>query len=237
MKPNGARRRRRIDVPRRGNLLRSDQYANCAKRHSVSSSEAKPWALYLTRMRVNAQEEKRKHGITCDTSSPLEKGRAEGAGWMCLEEAPFCAADSMISVQSATPYRQRKRSREIFAALVCDVTSRLRNESTVLHMIRAAPWRRGAPKAQDGCASKRHPSMQRSVCQLCKALLRIVIESVAEKSLSFAVSWSMFGNSKRETCYPLTFGHRPIYIAAKLPPQPRTLNPLPFLKTLHVKNS
>ena len=61
---------------------------------------------------------------------------------MCLEEAPFYAAVSMISVQSATPYRQRKRSREIFAALVCDVTSRLRNESTVLHMIRVAPWRR-----------------------------------------------------------------------------------------------
>ena len=80
MKPNGARRRRRMDVPRRGTLLRSGQYDNCAKRHSVSSTEAKPWALYLTRIRVNAQEEKRKHGITCHTSSPLEKGRAEGAG-------------------------------------------------------------------------------------------------------------------------------------------------------------
>ena len=55
-------------------LLRSDQYGNCAKRYSVSSSEAKPWALCLTRMRVNAQEEKRKHGITCHTSSPLETG-------------------------------------------------------------------------------------------------------------------------------------------------------------------
>ena len=76
---------------------------------------------------------------------------------MCLEEAPFYAAVSMITVQSAAPYRQRKRSREIFAALVCDVTSRKRNESTALHAIRAAPWRRGAPKAQDGCASKRHP--------------------------------------------------------------------------------
>ena len=59
---------------RRGILLRSDQYANCAKRCSVSSSEAKPWALCLTRMRVNAQEEKRKHGITWNTSSPLETG-------------------------------------------------------------------------------------------------------------------------------------------------------------------
>ena len=76
---------------------------------------------------------------------------------MCLEEAPFYAVVSMTTVQRATPYRQRKRSREIFAALVCDVTSRLRNESTVLHMIRVAPWRRGAPKAQDRCASKRHP--------------------------------------------------------------------------------
>ncbi len=74
MKPNGARRRCRMDVPRRGTLLRSGQYGNCAKRHSVSSSEAKPWALYLTRIRVNAQEEKRKHGITCHTSSPLGEG-------------------------------------------------------------------------------------------------------------------------------------------------------------------
>ena len=55
----------------------------------------------------------------------------------------------MTTLQSATPYRQRKRSREIFAALVCEVTSGLRNESTVLHAIRVAPWRRGAPKAQD----------------------------------------------------------------------------------------
>ena len=76
---------------------------------------------------------------------------------MCLEEAPFYVAVSMTTVQSATPYRQRKRSRESFAALVCDVMSVLRNESTVLHAIRAAPWRRGAPKAQDRCASKRHP--------------------------------------------------------------------------------
>ena len=110
MKPNGARRRCRMDVPRRGTLLRSGQYDNCAKRHSVSSSEAKPWALYLTRMRVNAQEEKRKHGIAYDTSSPLEKGRAEGAGWMCLEEAPFYAAVSMPTVQSAAPYRHLERS-------------------------------------------------------------------------------------------------------------------------------
>ena len=50
MKPNGPRRRRRIDVPRRGTLLRNGQYGNCAKRYSVSSSEAKPWALYRTRM-------------------------------------------------------------------------------------------------------------------------------------------------------------------------------------------
>ncbi len=49
----------------------------------------------------------------------------------------------------------------------------------------------------------------------------------SEKSLSFAAWRSMIGNSKRETCYPLTFGHRPIYIAAKLLPQPRTPNPEP----------
>ena len=62
---------------------------------------------------------------------------------MCLEEAPFCAAVSMATVPSATPYRRFERSRESFAALVCDVTSGLRNESTVLHMIRVAPLETG----------------------------------------------------------------------------------------------
>ena len=120
MKPNGARRRRRMDVPRRGTLLRSGQYDNCAKRCSASSSEAKPRDLCRARMRRNEQAEKRKHGITCHTSSPLEKGRAEGAGWMCLEEAPFYAVVSMTTVQSAAPYRHRKRSRGLFASLVCE---------------------------------------------------------------------------------------------------------------------
>ena len=61
-------------MPRRGTLLRSGQYANCAKRYSVSSSEANSRDLCLTRMRVNAQEEKQKHGIAYDLSSPLETG-------------------------------------------------------------------------------------------------------------------------------------------------------------------
>ncbi len=61
-------------MPRRGTLLRSGQYDNCAKRYSVSSTEAKSRELCLTRIRVNAQEEKRKRGITCHTSSPLETG-------------------------------------------------------------------------------------------------------------------------------------------------------------------
>ena len=109
---------------------------------------------------------------------------------------PFYAETSMPTMQSATLYRQRKRSREIFAALVCEVTGRVRNESTVLHMIRVAPWRRGAPKAQDGCASKRHPSTQRPVCQLCKAPLRIVIGSEFEGSLSHSYASKCVG---RET--------------------------------------
>ena len=37
----GARQRRRMDVPRRGTLLRSGQYDNCAKRYFVSSFQAK----------------------------------------------------------------------------------------------------------------------------------------------------------------------------------------------------
>ena len=85
-----------MDVPRRGTLLRSGQYDKCAKCYSISSSEAKPWALCLTRMRVNAQEEKRKHGIKCNTSRPLEKGRAEGAGWICPAGAFFYVADNVL---------------------------------------------------------------------------------------------------------------------------------------------
>ena len=103
-----------MDVPRRGTLLRSGQYDHCAKRHSVSSSEAKPWALYLTRMRVNAQEEKRKHGIAYDTSSPLEKGRAEGAGWMCLEEAPLLRRDQYANCAKRYSISSFRAKREIF---------------------------------------------------------------------------------------------------------------------------
>ena len=34
----------------------------------------------------------------------------------------------------------------------------------------------------------------------------------SEKSLSFAAWRSVFGNFKQETCYPITFGYRSIYI-------------------------
>ena len=115
--------------------------------------------------------------------APWRRGAPKAQDRCASKRHSFYAAVSMTTVQSATPYRRFERSREIFAALVCDVTSRLRNESTILHMIRVAPWRRGAPKAQDRCASKRHPSTQRPVCQLCKAPLRIVIESEAVGSL------------------------------------------------------
>ncbi|MCI7318561.1 MAG: hypothetical protein MR506_00240, partial [Dialister sp.] len=45
-----------------------------------------------------------------------------------------------------------------------------------------------------------------------RGLSRIVISSASEKSLSFAVWRMMSENRKRETCYPLTFWHRPLYI-------------------------
>ncbi len=47
---------------------------------------------------------------------------------------------------------------------------------------------------------------------MTRKLSRIVISSVSEKSLSFATKQAMFGTLKRETFYPLPFGHRPIYI-------------------------
>ena len=129
----------------------------------------------------------------CHTSRPLEKGRAECAGWMCLEEAPFYVAVSMATVQSAAPYRHWKRSRRLF--LPHSYASKCAGRETKaryympyeqplgdgspaeglpsLASSKEAPSlptkapsyeaKRPAPKAQDRCASKRHPSTQRSV--------------------------------------------------------------------------
>ena len=172
-------------MPRRGTLLRNGQYGNCAKRYSVSSSEAKPWALYLTRMRVNTQEEKRKHGITCHTSSPLETGvpQRDFRVWLHPKRRLACPL-RRLPMKPNGPRRRRRM----------DVPRR----GTLL--------RSGQYDNCENVTPYRH--FERS-----------------KKSLSFAISRSMIGNSKRETCYPLTFVHRPIYIAAKLPPQPRTLFP------------
>ena len=49
----GARRRRRMDVPRRGTLLRSGQYDNCAKRDFVSSFRAKREIFVIRGLTVN----------------------------------------------------------------------------------------------------------------------------------------------------------------------------------------
>ena len=51
------------------------------------------------------------------------------------------------------------------------------------------------------------------------SLSRIVIESVAEKSLSFSFKRLPSDKLKRETCYPLTFEHRPpLYCGAVASP-------------------
>ena len=78
---------------------------------------------------------------------------------------------------------------------------RQRNESTVLHAIRVAPWRRGAPKAQDRCASKRQPSTQRSVCQLCKALLHVINGSEVESSLPHSYASKCAGRETKARYY------------------------------------
>ena len=61
--------------------------------------------------------------------------------------------------------------------------------------------KRCAPKAQDGCASKRHPSTQRSVCQLCKALLCIVIGSEAVGSLPHTYASKCAGRETKARYY------------------------------------
>ena len=64
----------RYDTPTERSLETAQDRGHEEAHLSVSSTEAKPRELCRARMRVNAQEEKRKHGITCNTSSPLETG-------------------------------------------------------------------------------------------------------------------------------------------------------------------
>ena len=61
--------------------------------------------------------------------------------------------------------------------------------------------KRAAPKAQDGCASKRHPSTQRSVCQLCKALLHIVNGSEVERALPRSYASKCAGRETKARYY------------------------------------
>ena len=61
--------------------------------------------------------------------------------------------------------------------------------------------KRPAPKVQDRCASKRHPSTQRPVCQLCKAPLRIVIGSEFEGSLSHSYASKCVGRETKARYY------------------------------------
>ena len=61
--------------------------------------------------------------------------------------------------------------------------------------------KRCAPKAQDRCASKRHPSTQRSVCQPCKAPLRIVIGNEAVGSLSHSYASKCAGREMKARYY------------------------------------
>ncbi|MDD7325098.1 MAG: hypothetical protein PUG62_03255, partial [Dialister sp.] len=56
-------------------------------------------------------------------------------------------------------------------------------------------------------------------------LSRIVIESVVEKSLSFAVYRSVIGKPKRETCSPGTFRASPYLYSAALLIFMRRTNP------------
>ena len=180
MKPNGPRRRRRIEcleeAPFTGAVI-----PITARRHFfASSSRAQPRDLCCTRMRCNEQAEKRKHGITCHTSRPLETGvpQRDFRVWLHPKRRLACPLRRLPMKPNGA--RQRRR---------IDVPRR----GTLL---RSGQY--------DNCA-KRYSvsSFKRS-----------------EKSLSFPAQWSMCENPKRETCYPLTFGHRPIYMAAKLPPHP-----------------
>ena len=113
-------------------------------------------------MRVNAQEEKRKHGITCHTSSPLETGvpQRDFRVWLHPKRRLACPL-RRLPMKPNGPRRRRR----------IDVP------------------RRGTP------------STQRSVCQLCKALLRIVIGSEAVGSLPHSYASKCAGRETKARYY------------------------------------
>ena len=178
--PRGPWRRRRIERYEEAHL-------------SVSSSEAKPWALYFTRMRVNAQEEKRKHGITCDTSSPLETGvlQRDSRVWLHPKRRLACPLGRL----PMKPNGARRRRR-------IDVPRR----GTLL---RSGQY--------DNCAKCHSVSSFRAKREI------FVIRGLAVNDWKFQT-----GNLL--STYLWASPH--IYCSKAVT---TTLNPLPFLKTLHEK--
>ena len=106
-----------------------------------------------------------------DMSSPLEKGRAKGAGWICPAGASFYVADNVLlagivshvwhEILRLSPHLfwLRLFSHRAFSSVQDDDTGERKGfhlgdtlrvlELSVLYTIRVGPWRRAAPKAQD----------------------------------------------------------------------------------------
>ncbi len=107
-----------------------------------------------------------------DMSSPLEKGRAKGAGWICPAGASFYVAENVLlaGIVSHAWHKILRLSPHLFwrglfthrafSSVQDDDTGERKGfhlgdtlrvlELLVLYTIRVGPWRRGAPKAQDG---------------------------------------------------------------------------------------
>ena len=107
-----------------------------------------------------------------DMSSPLEQGRAKGAGWICPAGASFYVAENVLLpgivshvwheilrlsphlfwlfffTHRAFSFAQDDDTRGRMGSYLGDMLRVL--ELSVLYTIRVGPWRRAAPKAQDG---------------------------------------------------------------------------------------
>ena len=111
-----------------------------------------------------------------DMSSPLEKGRAKGAGWICPAGASFYVADNVLlaGIVSHVWHEILRLSPHLFwlgffshrafSSAQDDDTGERKGfhlgdtlrvlELSVLYTIRVGPWRRAAPKAQDGSTKR-----------------------------------------------------------------------------------
>ena len=148
----------------RGSIVEREAHLCCIRKHPSAAFFIGRCPKVVFKSRVTSHNN--------DMSSPLEKGRAKGAGWTCPAGASFYVAENVLLAGivshawheilrlSLHLFWLRLFSHRAFSSAQDDDTGERKGfhlgdtlrvlELSVLYTIRVGPWRRAAPKAQDG---------------------------------------------------------------------------------------